>query len=164
MRRALGRLEKMRQPDPAQDEAVFYREHRAVVFDFVLRRLGSVPDAESVVQECFARVLRARRESVIEHPRAYLLRTAANLANDLHRQRQRRPPDPATPLPPEDRTDHGRVRAAVARLPEALRTVIVLRYAEELSFAAIAERLGLSKNAAHHRHKRALEALRGELR
>lgn len=161
MRQALGSLKRMQ--ERVSDEESFYREHRAVVFDFALRRLGSVPEAEGVVQECFARVLQARRHGPIEHPRAYLLRTAANLANDRYRQARRQPPTPETPVPPEDRSDHDRVRAAVARLPAALRAVVLLRYGDELPFSAIAERLGLSKNAAHHRHKRALEALREEL-
>jgi len=141
-------------------EADLYRTHRRVVFDFALRRTGNVTDAENLVQEAFAKVLLAARTKEIRHPRAYLLRTTANLANDLDRRRARELPDAPTPEPPVDRTDHARVRDAVASLPEPLRRVVGLRYGDDLSYGAIAEELGMSKNAVHHRHGRAMDALR----
>ena len=153
----MGTLASMAEPHA---EVELYLSHRAVVFDFALRRLGNVADAENVVQEAFARVIRASRTQTIEHPRAYLLRTAANLANDLHRERRRNLPHAETPEPAPDRSDHQRVRDAVARLPAPLRAVLALRYGDDQSFAAIAESLGMSKNAVHHRHGRALTALR----
>jgi RNA polymerase sigma-70 factor (ECF subfamily) len=56
-----------------------------------------------------------------------------------------------------------RVRAALARLPERDREVLVLRYLEQLSTRDIAEVLGAPEGTVKSRHLRALERLRGLL-
>jgi len=52
------------------------------------------------------------------------------------------------------------VRAAIARLPETYRTVLVLRDLEELDTAEVAELLGATPNAVKIRLHRARQALR----
>jgi RNA polymerase sigma-70 factor (ECF subfamily) len=52
-----------------------------------------------------------------------------------------------------------RVRAALARLPESDREVLVLRYLEELATAEVAAVLGISEAAVKMRHRRALDRL-----
>jgi RNA polymerase sigma-70 factor (ECF subfamily) len=56
-----------------------------------------------------------------------------------------------------------RVRAALARLGERDREVLVLRYLEQMSTAEIAAVLGTTAGAVKVRHLRALERLRGLL-
>ncbi len=56
-----------------------------------------------------------------------------------------------------------RVRAAIDRLPESHRTVLVLRDLEELDTAETAELLGVTANAVKIRLHRARQALRGLL-
>ena len=56
-----------------------------------------------------------------------------------------------------------RVRAALDRLPERDREVLVLRYLEQMSTAEIAAVLGTTAGAVKVRHLRALERLRGLL-
>jgi RNA polymerase sigma-70 factor (ECF subfamily) len=56
-----------------------------------------------------------------------------------------------------------RVRAALDRLPEADRELLVLRHLEELPTRHIAAVLGLSEGAVKMRHLRALQRLRGLL-
>ena len=58
---------------------------------------------------------------------------------------------------------HGRVRAALDRLPERDREVLVLRYLEQLSTAEVAAVLGISTGAVKVRHLRALERIRSLL-
>lgn len=53
-----------------------------------------------------------------------------------------------------------RVRAAIARLPEQYRAVLLLRDIEELSTAEAAQMLGLTPNAVKIRLHRARQALR----
>jgi RNA polymerase sigma-70 factor (ECF subfamily) len=56
-----------------------------------------------------------------------------------------------------------RVRAALDRLSERDREVLVMRYLEQLSTKEIAEALGATEGAVKVRHLRALERLRGLL-
>lgn len=57
----------------------------------------------------------------------------------------------------------GRVRAAVDRLPDAYRIVLLLHDAEGLDAAAVARALGLTDNLVELRLHRARQALRGLL-
>ena len=54
----------------------------------------------------------------------------------------------------------GRVRAALARLPDGDREVLVLRHLEQLSAREIAGVLGLTEAAVYTRHLRALRRLK----
>jgi RNA polymerase sigma-70 factor (ECF subfamily) len=57
----------------------------------------------------------------------------------------------------------GRVRAALARLADGDREVLVLRHLEQLAPPEIAAVLGITEGAVYTRHLRALERLRGLL-
>ena len=69
-----------------------YAEHRGLVFSIAYRMLGSVADAEDVVQETFFRYQETlERERRIESPRAFLSTVATRLSIDqLRRARRRR--------------------------------------------------------------------------
>ncbi|MGW4895802.1 RNA polymerase sigma-70 factor [Kitasatospora sp. NPDC004240] len=60
------------EPDP-------FTEHRRLLFATAYRMLGTVSDAEDVVQDAWLTWHRADR-SEVRHPRAYLVRTVTNLA------------------------------------------------------------------------------------
>jgi RNA polymerase sigma factor (sigma-70 family) len=64
-------------------------------------------------------------------------------------------PDPATALVERDA-----VLAALAALPERQREVLVLRYYGDLSEAAIADSLGISRGAVKTHASRGMAALR----
>src|SRR5947208_16929743 len=70
------------QTTPSQDErlAEAWRDHRQYVLDIAYRMLGSVTDAEDVVQETFARLLRAEDE--IADVRGWLVVVATRLCLD----------------------------------------------------------------------------------
>ncbi|MDQ4006617.1 MAG: RNA polymerase sigma-70 factor [Actinomycetota bacterium] len=55
-----------------------FEEHRRTLFGIAYRMLGSVADAEDVVQEAWLRWNGARDD--VDNPRAYLARTVTNLA------------------------------------------------------------------------------------
>jgi RNA polymerase sigma-70 factor (ECF subfamily) len=71
-----------------------------------------------------------------------------------------------TPSPESDvlRQERGReVAAALARLPEDYRQVLLLRYQEQLGFPEIARRLGRSENAVQKLWARAVERMQREI-
>lgn len=166
-------------------EALMER-HATRVFNFLNRLLGNPSDAEDLAQETFARVYRARGRF---HPRrrftAWLYTIAANLARNHVRWRTRHPevaldPDPDVASgfrPPEmagasatpaEQLEAGEraaaVRAAVQRLPEGLREVIVLCEWEDLGVTEAAAVLGATAKAVESKLYRARRQLRETLR
>jgi RNA polymerase sigma-70 factor (ECF subfamily) len=115
-----------------------YRERYAVFRDVLTGVTGNYDTAREVVQESFARALRARRsyrgEGSLE---AWVWRIAIRLAVKAK-------PDPRlVPLgetdveAPSSRDDR-ELREAVRRLPEKRRLVVFLRYFADLSYSEIA--------------------------
>lgn len=108
--------------------------HGGAVYRLALCRLQNPMDAEDVYQDVFLRLLDQPAQTWDqERLKAWLLRTALNRCADIHRFRLRRPTLPLASVPelacpPED--EAAELWAAVAQLPEKLRTVIHLHYAE----------------------------------
>ncbi|MFD9326926.1 RNA polymerase sigma-70 factor [Streptomyces sp. NPDC060065] len=63
----------------ARDEQDPYIEHRRLLFATAYRMLGSVTDAEDVLQDTWLSWSTADRDAV-SHPKAYLVRTVTNLS------------------------------------------------------------------------------------
>jgi RNA polymerase sigma-70 factor (sigma-E family) len=130
--------------------------------------LGCTPvEAEDAAQDALVRCFVAwRRVTAADNPSAYAYRI---LVNGIHRGRRRRwrgelphavLPETTSGADPGDTLSLGlTVRAALARLPEAQRTVVVLRYFADLSEAATAEALHISKGTVKSRASRAIAAL-----
>ena len=108
------------------------------------------------------RLLKARPDFADEeHAKAWLLRVAANCANDLFRApwRRREEPLPESLSAPESPEPGGVVEAVLA-LPPKYRTAVHLYYYEDLSVAEIAGILGKSEGAVKSRLFRARALLR----
>jgi RNA polymerase sigma-70 factor (ECF subfamily) len=137
-----------------------------------LARLGHHRDLEDVVQEAFLRAYhglgRLKDSSRFGH---YLHRIARNLCVDRLRRGERdavsldevdlQPPGPRTPDEKEERLR--KVRETVGRLPECLREAVLLFYFEKLSYARMAEMLGITEAAINQRLSRARRSLRESL-
>src|ERR671910_2993220 len=69
-----------------------YEEERPLLFSIAYRMLGTVADAEDVVQEAFLRLERARLEGTrVESPRGFLITVTTRLAiSELRSARARR--------------------------------------------------------------------------
>ena len=133
--------------------------------DTILRiayqRSGSVFDAQDIAQEVFMSLMKKDLKKLSEAElRAYVIRTAINKCNDLHRRKKRVELisiDDAPPLfTPEEQTALDAVRS----LPEKYRDVIYLHYYEGYKIAEIADILGEKSSAVNSRLNRAREKLR----
>lgn len=141
------------------------------------RMTGDAHKAEDLAQEAFARVF-ARRMNFEPDARfsTFLWRVALNLCYDELRRRQRRAEfsldelvddeavavsaeesSPASHLEERERGDF--VRAALQRLPEHQRAVVVLRHYEGLKFREIAEVLEIPEGTVKSRMAEALDHL-----
>src|ERR671910_871424 len=116
------------------DEGDAYRELRPLQFSIAYRMLGSVSEAEDLVQEAFVRYQRALgREAVVESPKAYLSAVVTRLAIDhLKSARVRRETYVGEWLPEPLVTDEGAGDpAAIAEHADSL----------SMSFLVLLERL-----------------------
>lgn len=143
------------------------------LLNFLLRRVGTQADAEDLVQETF---VRAWQRIDQYDPRwqfsTWLFTIGHRLAVAQRRRRRAHPADlsrvPAEPAEPggrlADREQCGQVWALADRiLPEAQRTALWLRYAEDLSAREIARVLGKSQVMVRVMLCRARVALRERL-
>ena len=123
-----------------------------------LHGLVAPSDVDDLVQETYARLLRARERGPVGHPRGLLFATARNAARDLFRRRTTAntipltdfvasrvfdaAPNAAETASRQQETDL--LAAAIAELPPRCREILVLRKFENLSHREIAEKLGIS--------------------
>lgn len=72
-------------PQPESVEQLF-REHNEALIRFLLARLRSQQEAREVAQEAYVRLLSLDKPGAISYLRAFLFRTAANIAVDRMRR------------------------------------------------------------------------------
>jgi RNA polymerase sigma factor (sigma-70 family) len=126
-------------------------EHRTDVYRFLVAAVGR-QDADDCFQETFLSALRAYpRLRDASNLRGWLFTIATRKTLDHWRGERRRPipverlPDRAAPEPPDG--DPG-LWSAVGTLPPMQRAAVIHRYVLDLSYAEIAEALGISEEAA----------------
>lgn len=160
--------------NPSPDLTAAYLEQREALARFLRARLGPAADVEDLLQELFLK-LQAVEDADVRDPRAYLYRLASNLMMDRWRSRTRAAARDGAWLAAHrgDQTDAddapspeavvaGKQRlaalvAAMERLPVKTRTVFRLHKFEDLSYAQVAERLGISRSSVE---KHMMDALR----
>ena len=153
-----------------------YDDHAAALFAFLLNVTRSEADSRDVLQELFLKlVARPALLDGIHSPRAFLLRLAHRLAIDAHRRRathdhalERAAAEPPTLFAPTADPDEHSFReglaAALAGLPEEQRAVVHLKLWEQMTFAEIADALGIPANTAASRYRYGLDKLQAQLR
>lgn len=128
---------------------------------------GSQHDAEDLLQATFARAQRhGSRIAAMKTPGAYLRRIMLNEhASDKRRRRLRTVPltDAASvPLEPRAGAEDD-LWPWLTTLPKQQRTVLVLRYYEDLDDAEIADLVGCSSATVRSHASRGISALRARL-
>lgn len=157
------------------------RAHGGRLLSVARRMLGSNDDAQDAVQEAFIKAFK-KFSSFEERSQlhTWLHRILVNTALMKLRERRRRPEESIEDLLPTYQADGHQttesrewsdallerkeaatlVRGAIARLPEAYRSVLMLRDIEELDTAETAAMLGTSSTVIKVRLHRARQALR----
>lgn len=160
--------EALRRGDPAAIAAV-YHAHAAGLLRSLTGFLGDEAEAEDALHDLFVGLPDAlRRYEDRGVFGAWLGRVAMRLAlQRLRRRKRRREVGLGGAVEPAGRREPSEalparllVEAALARLPEGLRTVVVLRELEGWSHREIGEFLGLREGAVMTRHCRAMKRLR----
>ena len=132
--------------------------HESSLRSFLHRIFPSLPDIDDLVQESYARLIRAREAGRVSYAKAFLFTTARNAALDIFRRRQIVQIDGVTDIEElsvvEDRPDAAKtvsrqeelslLAEAVKTLPVRCRQVVTLRMLYAMSHKEIAAELGIS--------------------
>jgi RNA polymerase sigma-70 factor (ECF subfamily) len=148
-----------------------YDRHGEEMYHFLALRLGSPQDAEDVLQETFCRLARyGPRWAFVRNPRAFVFRVLRNevhrfLGRSLKRRDGERRRFEEQAGAPEARVrgsaDLGpaAVEAALSRLPDEQKEVVILKVFQDFSFKEIAAICRLSPNTAASRYRYGLQKL-----
>jgi RNA polymerase sigma factor (sigma-70 family) len=162
------------QANPQEVEQLF-REHNAALLRFIAAKLGSKQEAHEIAQEAYVRLLRLDHREAVSYLRAFLFKTAGNLAMDRLRQRARRgfmlpargKDFSVFELSPERLIEGEQavraLRAGLAELPTKCQRAFLMHRVQGLSCQDIAKRMGLQERMVRLYVSRALEYLRARI-
>lgn len=147
--------------------AAIYAAHRDRAVGLAYLLVGDHHQAEDVVAETFTKVYARWRRGEVRDVGAYVRRAVANEANSRLRRRyleravaSRRTGDArGVQLLDDAAAERSVLWAALGQLSQAQRTVLVLRYFEDLSEAETAEVLGCSVGTVKSRAARGIARL-----
>ena len=156
------------QNDPAAVEMMWDR-YADDLFAYLLVVLCSRHDAEDVLQTVFVRIIQKRhRLAKARRPDAYVYRIARNEAFRFISRRKRnlriKNVNETWLIVPEDNRETNelaeQIQAALVRLPQPQREVIVMKIYRQKTFLEISVLLGLSHNTVASRYRYGMEKLR----
>jgi len=150
-------LEAAVEPSRSEVLARLFAEHNRALHSFLMARLGNEQEAREVAQEAYVRLLQLQRPGAVDFLRAYLFKTAMNIAIDRARQRQARArmdlregePNLIDVLSPERRLmaaeELALLEQALYELPPKYRRAFILHRFDDWSTEQIAADLGVNK-------------------
>ncbi len=155
--------------DRAFEAAV--REHQAMVYSVAYHFLQDHATAEELAQEVFLELYRHWHEiQSREHRLHWLRKVASRRCIDLARRRKLRThlsladaPEPFSWMPATDPLVKRYIEQLLAKLAEAPRMIVILRYQEGLDPAEIAEMLEMPLATVKSHLQRSLALLRKKL-
>lgn len=148
----------------AIDHAQWFTEevqpHEGALRAYLRGRFPGIADTDDLIQETYARLLRAKVAGQLQEVRPYLFVTARNVALDLARRHRvaateslgnieqlavvEDSPDAAEAVSYDQEIEI--LHEAVASLPHRCREILVLRRFQGLSYQVIAQKLHISVN------------------
>lgn len=168
----LGWLSRLRQDDPRAFDALF-RQYSARVYRFAYGYLKSRPAAEEIVQDCFLKIWERRFELRDDVPlKGYLFTIAHHtILNQLRQSRHHQLYQDYTLLVSSGNaagtdTDvafaelESLYQSALEKLPPKRRQIFTLSRQQGLSYAEIAQELGISVKTVETQMAQALHFLR----
>ncbi|MFH0873374.1 MAG: RNA polymerase sigma factor [Candidatus Komeilibacteria bacterium] len=155
-----------------------YDKNVTKIYRFVLLKVKSTEIAEDLTSEVFMRGWQAykTKQDKIENVQAFLYQIARNLLADHYRQETRAQfvsVDYAPPLPDQKqdieamsfvKSDMEQVKAALNKINDDYRDVIIWYYMDELKVPEIAKILNKSEPTVRVLIHRALQSLKAELK
>jgi RNA polymerase sigma factor (sigma-70 family) len=158
----------------APDVASWYDEYHLRLLTYLRRSLRTETDAQDVSQEVYLRLLRVPEDRVIDHPRAYLFRVAANVLNDWRSGQkifETRAPEDLDQVPDphdsgqeyDDSKRQAHIKQAIAALPTHYRAALLLGAHHGMTYREIASHMEVSERMVKRYIVKAFARLREEL-
>ena len=157
-----------------QESAIM--SNRGRIERFLASRIANPADAQDLAQETFMRLLRVKDANLIEQPDSYLFRIAINLTYEFALKEGKRRardemygPDALSasmrdPVGVEEQAYQQervkRIECWLAELPDKARAAVLLQRRDGMTYAEIAEVLGVSTNMVKKYLKRAISHCR----
>ncbi|WP_019529136.1 RNA polymerase sigma factor [Dasania marina] len=154
--------------------STLYSEHNDALLRYLSVRLSSQQEAAEVAQEAYIRLLSLDKPDTVSYLRAFLYKTADNIAIDRLRRRQRTEAifdsqeseqecrsevqNPERQL--SARQSISQLRVFVAELPPKCQKAFLMYKFQEREYGEIAESMGLSENMIRKYVLRALAHLK----
>lgn len=160
--------------DTGRDVASWYDRYHVRLLRYLRASLRTETDAQDVSQEVYLRLLRVPDDRVIEHPRAYLFRVAANVLNDWRAGQkvfETRAPEDLDQVPAQhdcdadydDRRRAEQVKRAIESLPARYRASLLLSAQHGMTYREIAAHLDVSERMVKRYIVKAYARLREQL-
>lgn len=142
--------------------AKLFREHNQALLRFLVTKLHSEQEARDVAQEAYVRILNLDTPELVSHLRAYLFKTAANLAIDRLRSRAvehrvleldffdepPREPDPGRGLAASEELQL--IARCLQELPAKCRQAFLLRRIDGMSSSEISKAIDVPERTVRH--------------
>ena len=152
-----------------------FEQYAGQVYAWAYRFLGRHHDALDVVQDVFLRWDQQCSQARPLQPRGWLRRVTLNRAIDMSRKRQtgadsmtpmmKMPTADEAAVEPMDRaTLRQDIAAALDRLTDIQRSVLVAKVYDEMTFAEIATEMSVAVSTVKTHYLRAVQAVRDRLR
>ncbi len=149
-----------------------YTAYSGKILAYIRKRINNLAEAEDICQDVFEKI--ARMLPTFDSSRAsmstWIYTIARNRIIDHYRTAH---PSAELPedLPMDSEIDDallreeslGELAAALGKLPQDLRDIIILRYSSNLPLTEISQRMHISYGAVKLRHQKALDLLRTAL-
>lgn len=154
--------------------AQWFERWHALIRHALSGRLQRKEDVDDMAQEVYLRLLRVRDLDLVRSPRSYLYRIAVNVAEEWRLRAPQAMPHSSDTLDELESNEQpaksaeleqrdAAVQAALAKLPLAARTALLLQLRDGLTYEQIAEHMGVTRRAVKRYVANGYAELRQEL-
>ena len=153
----------LKNPEQSRWFAEEVQPHEPALRAYLRGSFPTLQDIDDLVQDAYARLLKARNAGPVTHPKAYLFATARNAALDLFRRKKivsiealaeieqlsvlEEGPDAAEQASHEQELEI--LTEAINGLPDRCRQILTMRRLQGLSHREIAQTLGISEHTVN---------------
>ena len=141
-----------------------YQKYNQMVYNICFSYLKNIDNTNDALQEIFIRIYHLSKNLNDNEERYYIVRISINVCKDFLRKTKRKQSHETTEIDVDQigysQTEDIDIFEYVRRLPQPYREVIILYYANSMTYQDISKSIGISESNVRKRHERAIKKLR----